>query len=81
MATKPVLIDKFEDLEIVSFPFRVGNIASIIFFGLIFSYLLGIMRTMGPIGFFYSIILTYVSFMFFFGYLFVIVDYTSRGYQ
>lgn len=81
MATKPVLIDKFEDLEIVSFPFRVGNIASIIFFGLIFSYLLGIMRTMGPIGFFYSIMLTYFSFMFFFGYLFVIVDYTSRGYQ
>jgi len=81
MATKPVWIDKFEDLEIASFPFRAGNIATTIFFCLIFSYLLGILRVIGPAGFFYSILLTYFSFMFFFGYLFVIVDYTSRGYQ
>ncbi len=81
MATKPVWIDKFEDLEIFSFPFRVGNIANTIFFCLIFSYLLGVIRVVGPAGFLYSILLTYFSFMFFFGYLFVIVDYTSRGYQ
>ncbi|MBQ61310.1 MAG: hypothetical protein CMQ19_04460 [Gammaproteobacteria bacterium] len=48
MATKPVWVDKFEDLEIVSFPFRIGNIANTIFFGLIFSYLLGVVRTVGP---------------------------------
>ena len=81
MATKPIRIDKFEDLDVFSFPLRVENIANTIFFSLIFSYLLGVIRVVGPGGFVWTIGLTYVSCMFFFGYLFVIVDYTSQGYQ
>jgi len=75
------MIDKFEDLEVLNFPLRVGNIAFVIFFSLIFSFLLNVLHLMGSGGFIWSVPLVYVSFIFFFSYLFVIVDYTAQGYQ
>ena len=81
MPSKPIWIDKFDALSIFSFPFRISNILSIILFTLTFSYVLGATLFLGMLGFIVTITLAYVSFSFFFGYLFVIFEYTSLGYQ
>ena len=81
MAGKPVWIDRFEDLEIASFPFRIENLFTAIFFCLIFSYILVVYRVVGLGGTVWTVPLAYVSLLFFFGYMFVIVDYTAQGYQ
>ena len=81
MTGKPVWIDRFEDLEIVSFPFRVVNLFAAIYFCLIFSYLLMVFRVVGLEGIVWTVPLAYINLLFFFGYMFVIVDYTAQGYQ
>lgn len=81
MLGKPVWIDKFEDLEIAAFPFRGGNLLIALFFCLIFSYLLFVLRVVGLGGIVWTAPLAYVNAVFFLGYLFVIVDYTAQGYQ
>lgn len=81
MAGKPVWIDKFEDLEIASFPLRTGNLLIAIFFCLVFSYLLLVLRIAGLGGFVWMIQLVYINSLFLVSYLFVIVDYTAQGYQ
>lgn len=81
MAGKPVWIDKFEALEIASFPLRSANLFVAVFFCLIFSYLLMVPRIVGLGGIMWTAPLMYVIAVFFLGYLFVIVDYTAQGYQ
>jgi len=81
MPSKAIWIDKFETLEVTFFSFRAANLISIVFFTLIFSYLLTVIRNLGTSGFMMTVMLTYVSLSFFFGYLFVIADFTTLGYQ
>jgi len=81
MAGKPVWIDRFEDLQIASFPFRIANLFAAVFFCLIFSYILMVFRVVGLGGIVWTVPLAYVNLLFFFGYMFVIVDYTAQGYQ
>ncbi|HIG42471.1 MAG: hypothetical protein ABGY96_18635 [bacterium] len=81
MPSKPIWIDKFDELSIYSFPFRISNILILFLFTLTFSYVLGATLFLGMIGFIVTITLAYVSFSFFFGYLFVIFEYTSLGFQ
>jgi hypothetical protein len=79
--SNPVWIDKFEALEINLFSLRPGNIVVAIFFALIFSYMLSALRFVGLAAATSMATLTYVTTIFFIGYLFVIVDYTAQGYQ
>jgi hypothetical protein len=81
MLRQPLWIDKFEKMEVYSFPFRLGNLLSILFFTLIFSYLIGAARTFGAASMLYSIMLSYVSLVLFFGSLFIITDFSTLGYQ
>ncbi len=81
MLGKPVWIDRFEDLEIAAFPFRSSNLFIAVFFCLIFSYLLFVLRVVGLGGAVWTAPLVYVNAVFFLGYLFIIVDYTAQGYQ
>ncbi len=81
MAIKPVSIDRFETLEVALFSLRAANIAIVILFTLIFSYMLGAFRIVGPQAAVAMAVLAYVSCVFFIGYLFVIVEYTTMGYQ
>ena len=81
MLRQGVWIDKFEEMEVYTFPFRLGNLLSILFFTLIFSYLLAIARSIGLAGFMHSIMLTYISLVLFFGSLFIIAEYSTLGYQ
>lgn len=81
MSNKKIWIDKFEPLEIASFPFRVNNLVILAFFSLVFTYELAIVRIVGPAGFVFTIILLYLATLFFMGYGFIIAEYTTRGYQ
>lgn len=74
-------VEKFAPLLVAPFSLRLNNILAVIFFGLLFSYFLAVARTVGAGGIVWLSLSIYVSFMFFFGYLFVIVDYTARGFQ
>jgi hypothetical protein len=79
--SNPVWIDKFEALEVNFFSLRSSNIVIAVFFALIFSYMLSAIRFVGLAAATSMAMLTYVSSIFFVGYLFVIVDYTTQGYQ
>ena len=79
--SNPVWIDKFEALEVNFFSLRSSNIVVAVFFALIFSYMLSALRFVGLAAATSMAMLTYVTTIFFIGYLFVIVDYTTQGYQ
>ncbi|MFP6808627.1 MAG: hypothetical protein VB957_15830 [Pseudomonadales bacterium] len=81
MISKPVWIDKFEELEVSAFPFRISNLLVSIFFSLIFSCMLAVYRFSGLAGVVWVIPLAYVSSLFYLSYLFIIVDFTAQGYQ
>jgi hypothetical protein len=81
MHSKPVWIDRFSKLEIYSFPLRTGNAMIIGLFTMMFSYILAATLLIGLGGLVVTITLAYVSFSFFFGYLFVIFEYTTLGFQ
>lgn len=81
MIRKAIWIDKFEEMEVYRFPFRMENIIPTLVFTAIFSYLLAIVTTLGGAGFFQSIVLTYMVLILFFGSLFVITDFSTLGYQ
>jgi hypothetical protein len=74
-------IDKFESLQVALFSLRAANLAIVVLFTLVFSYILGAFRIAGVQSVAATAMLGYVSCVFFVGYLFVIVDYTTLGYQ
>jgi hypothetical protein len=81
MARKRETIDRFNELEVLSFPFRFGNLVLIIVYTLVYTYLTTVWSILGAGGIALTASLTYVTALFFIGYLFVIVDYTALGYQ
>jgi len=71
----------FEELAVLNFPFRDINLVILVFFALSFSWIEFVVRLMGVGGLIISMSLVYVSALFFGGYLFVILNYTARGFQ
>lgn len=78
---KQVWIDRFEPLEVWRFAFRLENILLAAPLILIWSFLLGSYYTGGAIMVFRSLFAVYLTLAFFFCYLFIILDFTARGYQ
>lgn len=78
---KPVWIDRFEPLEVWRFAFRIENVLLAAPLILIWSFLLGSYYTGGLIMVARSIFAIYLTLGFFFCYLFIILDFTARGYQ
>ncbi|MFT7245609.1 MAG: hypothetical protein ACI82A_002979 [Candidatus Azotimanducaceae bacterium] len=79
--TKQVWIDRFEPLEVWRFAFRLENVLLAAPLILIWSFLLGSYYTGGLIMVARSLGAIYLTLAFFFCYLFIILDFTSRGYQ
>jgi hypothetical protein len=80
-AGRPTASEGFEPLEVLAFPFRVSNLLVLILFTLALSWVEFSIRILGVDGLIITIMLFYVSCLLFFGYLFVILDFTSRGHQ
>lgn len=81
MLGRPIWVDKFEELEVYTFPFRLGNLLTILLFTLVFSCFFALARSIVSVGLLYSIMFSYLSLVYFFGSLFLIADYSSLGYQ
>ena len=79
--TKQVWIDRFEPLEVWRFAFRLENILLAAPLILIWSFLLGSYYAGGAIMALRGLFAVYLTLAFFFCYLFIILDFTSRGYQ
>ena len=77
----PVWIDRFEPLEVWRFAFRAENILLAMPLILIWSFLLGSYYTGGIIMVARSVFAIYLTLGLFFCYLFIILDFTARGYQ
>jgi hypothetical protein len=77
----PVMPKHFEPLQVLMFPLRLGNLLVLILFTLTFSWVEFSFRLLGVDGVILAVWLFYVSFLLFFGYLFVILDFTCRGHQ
>ena len=74
-------VDHFKPLEVWRFPFRLENLLLAIPFILIWSFLLGSYHVGGSIMVVRSALAIYLTLGMFFCYLFVILDFTARGYQ
>jgi len=71
----------FEPLQVLLFPLRASNALVLLLFTLTFSWIEFSLRVIGAEGLIMTIGLFYVSCVLFFGYMFVILDFTARGHQ
>jgi hypothetical protein len=71
----------FEPLQVLIFPLRASNALVLLLFTLTFSWIEFSLRILGSAGLIMTIVLFYVSCVLFFGYMFVILDFTARGHQ
>jgi hypothetical protein len=71
----------FEPLQVLAFPLRLSNFLVLLFFTLTFSWVEFSLRMLGLDGAIITLGLFYFSCLLFFGYLFVILDFTARGHQ
>jgi len=71
----------FAPLHVVSFPFRASNLGIVALFVPLFSWIEFSYRTFGVSGLALTSGLLYVCYLIFFGYLFVVLEYTARGHQ
>jgi hypothetical protein len=79
--SKEVWVDHFEPLQVWRFPFRLENILLTAPFIFLWSFLLGSFYVGGFIMVARSALAIYATVGFFFCYLFIVLDFTARGYQ
>ncbi|MBT4494496.1 MAG: hypothetical protein HOC70_14735 [Gammaproteobacteria bacterium] len=73
--------ERFTELQVLSFPFRLGNLLLLTITGAIYSYLYLIWTSLGTIGFVLTTVITYLTTLLYVSYLVFVADYTTLGYQ